>query len=57
MSVLDTDVLSKLHAGDSRLQVRRARFDPAQVVSTVIRRIEILQGRFDFLLNADFHGA
>jgi tRNA(fMet)-specific endonuclease VapC len=52
MYVLDTDMLSNLHAGDVRLRARQARFDTEQVVTTVISRIEILQGRFDFLLKA-----
>jgi tRNA(fMet)-specific endonuclease VapC len=52
MYVLDTDMLSKLHAGDVRLRTRQAQFNTEQVVTTVISRIEILQGRFDFLLKA-----
>ncbi len=52
MYALDTDTLSRLHAGDRRLEVRRARLDPAEVATTAITRIEILQGRFDFVLKA-----
>jgi tRNA(fMet)-specific endonuclease VapC len=52
MYVLDTDTLSRLHAGDQRLRDRHGRLDPAQVATTVITRIEILQGRFDLVLKA-----
>src|SRR5438067_2083860 len=52
MYVLDTDTLSRLHAGDPRLQQSRDQFEPADVVTTSITRIEILKGRFDFLLKA-----
>jgi len=52
MHILDTDTLSRLHAGDARVQDHKERFDPAEVVTTVITRIEILRGRFDFVLKA-----
>lgn len=52
MYLLDTDTLSRWHAGDQRLQKRRHQFDPALVATTVINRIEILQGRFAFVLKA-----
>ncbi len=52
MHILDTDTLSRLHAGDARVQKHKERFDPAEVVTTVITRIEILRGRFDFVLKA-----
>ncbi len=47
MHILDTDTLSRLHAGDARVKAHKERFDPAEVVTTVITRIEILRGRFD----------
>jgi len=52
MYLLDTDTLSRLHAGDPRLRQRRGRFDPSQFATTAVTRIEILQGRFDFILKA-----
>lgn len=52
MHLLDTDMLSRLHAGDARVQAHKDRFDPATVVTTLITRIEILPGRFDFVLAA-----
>ena len=52
MYILDTDILSLLHAGDARLEKHKNQFDPAEVVTTIITRIEILRGRFDFILKA-----
>ena len=52
MFVLDTDIVSLLHAGDVRLLARRKQFDPLQIATTIITRIEILRGRFDFVLKA-----
>ncbi len=52
MYILDTDTLSRLHAGDPRLRERQGRVDPSLIVTTAITRIEILQGRFDYLLKA-----
>ncbi len=52
MNALDTDTLSRLHAGDPRLRARQERVDPALIATTAVTRIEILQGRFDFLLKA-----
>lgn len=52
MYALDTDTLSRLHAGDPRLLVHQQRVAPASIVTTTITRIEILQGRFDFILKA-----
>jgi len=52
MYVLDTDTLSRLHVGDPRLEDRRERLDPAEVATTAVTRIEILRGRFDFVLKA-----
>jgi tRNA(fMet)-specific endonuclease VapC len=52
MHILDTDTLSRLHAGEARVRDHKERFDPAEVVTTVITRIEILRGRFDFVPKA-----
>jgi tRNA(fMet)-specific endonuclease VapC len=52
MYALDTDTLSRLHAGDYRLEGRRGRVDPKELATTAVTRIEILQGRFDFVLKA-----
>jgi tRNA(fMet)-specific endonuclease VapC len=50
--ILDTDTLSRLHAGDPRVQGHKDRYDLSNVVTTLITRIEILRGRFDFVLKA-----
>jgi len=47
--LLDTDMLSLLHIGRPRLQER---FDPTNVGTTAVTRIEILQGRFAFVMKA-----
>lgn len=52
MFLLDTDTLSLLHAGDQRVRNRQEQLDPSQIVTATITRIEILQGRFDFILKA-----
>jgi tRNA(fMet)-specific endonuclease VapC len=52
MHVLDTDTLSRLEAGDRRLRERAGRLATPPVATTAITRIEILQGRFDFVLKA-----
>lgn len=52
MHLLDTDTLTYLHAGHPRVENRlRALADP-NVATSVITRIEILRGRFDFVLKA-----
>ena len=52
MHLLDTDTLAYLHAGHPRVENRlRALADP-NVDTSVITRIEILRGRFDFVLKA-----
>jgi hypothetical protein len=38
MHILDTDTLSRLHAGDMRVLNHKERYDPAEVVTTVITR-------------------
>src|SRR5438132_11887403 len=52
MYALDTDTLSRLHAGDPRLEDHRERLDQGEIATTAVTIIEILQGRFDFILKA-----
>jgi tRNA(fMet)-specific endonuclease VapC len=52
MYLLDTDNLSRLRSDDQRLRERRERIAPAELATTVITRIEILQGRFDSVVKA-----
>lgn len=50
MIVLDTDSLTLLMHGHERLHRRVSETDAVSI--TIVTRIEILQGRFDFLLKA-----
>ena len=52
MHILDTDTLTYLHAGHSRVRQRLQELDDPEVAITVITRIEVLRGRFDFILKA-----
>lgn len=52
MHLLDTDTLTHLHAGHQRVVQRLHELDDPDVGTTVITRIEILRGRFDFVLKA-----
>ena len=52
MHILDTDTLTHLHAGHSRVRQRLQELDDPEVAITVITRIEVLRGRFDFILKA-----
>jgi tRNA(fMet)-specific endonuclease VapC len=50
--ILDTDTLTHLHAGHPRvIQCLRELADPL-VATTIITKIELLRGRFDYLLRA-----
>jgi tRNA(fMet)-specific endonuclease VapC len=52
MHLLDTDTLTHLHAGNSKVAERlRTLADPV-VGITVITKIELLRGRIDYLLKA-----
>ncbi len=52
MFVLDTDILTLLFAGHSRVVSRRDHVRSADIATTVVSRIQSLQGRFQFLLKA-----
>ena len=52
MYILDTDVLTLLDAGHTGLQRHKDQLDRPEVVTTVVTRIEVLRGRFDFVLKA-----
>lgn len=52
MHLLDTDTLTHLHAGHPLVAERlRSTADP-DIGTTIVTRVEILRGRFDFLLKA-----
>jgi hypothetical protein len=53
MTVLDTDMVSLLHAGHPRLTERIKKADPSDIVTTtVITEAEVLRGRYEYLLKA-----
>jgi tRNA(fMet)-specific endonuclease VapC len=52
MYLLDTDIVSHLHAGHPQVVANfRAAGDP-EIGTTVVTKIEILRARFDFILKA-----
>lgn len=52
MHLLDTDTLTHLHAGHPRVLAQLQALDDPEVGTTIITKIEILRGRFDFVLKA-----
>jgi tRNA(fMet)-specific endonuclease VapC len=52
MFLLDTDTLTLVHAHHPRVAERRQTVDSSQIATTIITRIEILQGRFAAVLKA-----
>ena len=52
MYVLDTDILSLIHAGDETV-VERLRGAQMPVATTIVTKAEILQARFAYLLKAE----
>lgn len=52
MHLLDTDTLTHLYQGHPRVIEQLHRLDDPVVGTTIITRIEILRGRFDFMLKA-----
>ena len=52
MHLLDTDTLTYLHAGHPRVVERLQALDDPDVGTTIITKIELLRGRFDFALKA-----
>jgi tRNA(fMet)-specific endonuclease VapC len=53
MHVLDTDTLTHLYAGHPRVVEHLQTLDDPVVGTTIITRIEVLRGRFDFVLKAE----
>jgi tRNA(fMet)-specific endonuclease VapC len=53
MYILDTDTLSYLHAGHTRVAQRLRQLDDPEVGTTIITKIEMLRGRFDYALKAE----
>ena len=52
MHILDTDTLTHLHAGHPRVVQRLRELADPDVATTLITKIELLRGRFDYMLKA-----
>jgi len=52
MHLLDTDTLTHLHAGHSRVIKHLQEVTDPDIGTTIITKIELLRGRFDFVLKA-----
>jgi tRNA(fMet)-specific endonuclease VapC len=52
MHLLDTNILTALYAGHPLVIQRLQRLDNPQVATTIITKVELLQGRIAFLLKA-----
>jgi tRNA(fMet)-specific endonuclease VapC len=52
MYLLDTDTLTHLHAGHPKVIEHLRKLDDPEVGITIITKIELLRGRFEFLLKA-----
>jgi tRNA(fMet)-specific endonuclease VapC len=52
MHLLDTDILTYVHAGHPRVVERLRQLADPDVGTTIITKIELLRGRFDFVLKA-----
>jgi tRNA(fMet)-specific endonuclease VapC len=52
MHLLDTDTLPYLHAGHPRVVTRLRELDDPNVATTIVTKIELLRGRFEFILKA-----
>lgn len=50
--LLDTDTLTHLHLGHQRVKERLRNAGAAQIATTIINRVEMLQGRMDYLIKA-----
>ena len=52
MHLLDTDILTYVHAGHPRVVERLRQLADPDVGTTIVTKIELLRGRFDFVLKA-----
>jgi len=51
--LLDTDTLTRLHAGNRRVESKVRRIESAEIAISIVTSVEVLQGRFSFLLKAE----
>jgi len=52
MYLLDTDTLTHLHAGNTKVINRLESLQNEEVAITILTKVEILRGRIDYLLKA-----
>lgn len=52
MRILDSDTLTHLHAGHARVVANLRTLDDPDVAITVVTKIELLRGRFEYLVKA-----
>jgi tRNA(fMet)-specific endonuclease VapC len=52
MYLLDTNILTALHTGNSKVVTAIERLDDSQIAITIITKVELIQGRISFLLKA-----
>ena len=52
MHILDTDTLTHLHAGHQNVVQHLQALSDADVGATLITKIELLRGRFEYVLKA-----
>ncbi len=52
MFLLDTDTFTHFHAGNPKIRRHRMELSDPEISITVVTKIEVLRGRFDFVLKA-----
>jgi tRNA(fMet)-specific endonuclease VapC len=52
MYLLDTNILTALHAGSSKVITKIKHLDDPDIAITIITKVELIQGRISFLLKA-----
>ncbi len=53
MLLLDTNILTAMYAGNSKILTALDRSEDPDVATTIINKVELLKGRMDFLLKAE----
>jgi tRNA(fMet)-specific endonuclease VapC len=53
MHLLDTDTLSKAHAGNANVAERLRTLEDPVVGTTIVTKIEMIKGRMDYVLKAE----
>jgi tRNA(fMet)-specific endonuclease VapC len=53
MLLLDTNILTAMYVGNSKILTALDRSEDPDVATTIINKVELLKGRMDFLLKAE----